>query len=207
MLSFSYSLFRATNGFSYPRKKNTGVRIDKLRLFVLSGFKNQQPVSCSSLFTFGNFTFALNAFPGNRCVKGDSLSLKGETVNDCHAEIISRRGFIRWARSQGVGALTPPHRQVLSPAVSAFEFLTESVPLWHGYIPLLGLLWKSAVFSRWLHFKPFLKNTWWLLDLQCYGDEEAFRLHLRTYKQTHCPASFPLQFIFNLWREKSHSLL
>lgn len=32
---------------------------------------------------------------GNRCVKGDSLSLKGETVNDCHAEIISRRGFIR----------------------------------------------------------------------------------------------------------------
>ncbi|XP_024429315.3 double-stranded RNA-specific adenosine deaminase isoform X3 [Desmodus rotundus] len=33
---------------------------------------------------------------GNRCVKGDSLSLKGETVNDCHAEIISRRGFIRF---------------------------------------------------------------------------------------------------------------
>lgn len=33
--------------------------------------------------------------PGNRCVKGDSLSLKGETVNDCHAEIISRRGFVR----------------------------------------------------------------------------------------------------------------
>lgn len=35
------------------------------------------------------------SLPGNRCVKGDSLSLKGETVNDCHAEIISRRGFIR----------------------------------------------------------------------------------------------------------------
>ncbi|XP_036906537.1 double-stranded RNA-specific adenosine deaminase isoform X4 [Sturnira hondurensis] len=33
---------------------------------------------------------------GNRCVKGDSLSLKGETVNDCHAEIISRRGFVRF---------------------------------------------------------------------------------------------------------------
>uniref|UniRef100_H3B681 Adenosine deaminase RNA specific n=1 Tax=Latimeria chalumnae TaxID=7897 RepID=H3B681_LATCH len=30
---------------------------------------------------------------GNRCVKGEELSLKGETVNDCHAEIISRRGF------------------------------------------------------------------------------------------------------------------
>ncbi|PIO16376.1 hypothetical protein AB205_0108790 [Aquarana catesbeiana] len=32
---------------------------------------------------------------GNRCVKGEELSLHGETVNDCHAEIISRRGFIR----------------------------------------------------------------------------------------------------------------
>ncbi|XP_066466233.1 double-stranded RNA-specific adenosine deaminase isoform X2 [Tiliqua scincoides] len=33
---------------------------------------------------------------GNRCVKGEELSLKGETVNDCHAEIIARRGFIRF---------------------------------------------------------------------------------------------------------------
>ncbi|OCT69489.1 hypothetical protein XELAEV_18040800mg [Xenopus laevis] len=31
---------------------------------------------------------------GNRCVKGEELSLRGETVNDCHAEIVSRRGFI-----------------------------------------------------------------------------------------------------------------
>lgn len=33
---------------------------------------------------------------GNRCVKGEELSLRGDTVNDCHAEIISRRGFIRY---------------------------------------------------------------------------------------------------------------
>lgn len=38
---------------------------------------------------------------GNRCVKGEELSLKGETVNDCHAEIISRRGFIRWGGGSG----------------------------------------------------------------------------------------------------------
>ncbi|XP_067831972.1 double-stranded RNA-specific adenosine deaminase [Heptranchias perlo] len=37
---------------------------------------------------------------GNRCVKGEELSLKGETVNDCHAEIISRRGFIRFLYSE-----------------------------------------------------------------------------------------------------------
>ncbi|XP_075048875.1 double-stranded RNA-specific adenosine deaminase isoform X2 [Mixophyes fleayi] len=33
---------------------------------------------------------------GNRCVKGEELSLRGETVNDCHAEVIARRGFIRF---------------------------------------------------------------------------------------------------------------
>ncbi|XP_069074311.1 double-stranded RNA-specific adenosine deaminase isoform X2 [Pleurodeles waltl] len=37
---------------------------------------------------------------GNRCVKGEELSLKGETVNDCHAEVISRRGFIRFLYSE-----------------------------------------------------------------------------------------------------------
>nr|XP_046255602.1 double-stranded RNA-specific adenosine deaminase [Scatophagus argus]XP_046255603.1 double-stranded RNA-specific adenosine deaminase [Scatophagus argus]XP_046255604.1 double-stranded RNA-specific adenosine deaminase [Scatophagus argus] len=37
---------------------------------------------------------------GNRCVKGEELSLKGDTVNDCHAEIISRRGFIRFLYSE-----------------------------------------------------------------------------------------------------------
>ncbi|CAL8247248.1 unnamed protein product [Lota lota] len=37
---------------------------------------------------------------GNRCVKGEELSLKGDTVNDCHAEIISRRGFLRFLYSE-----------------------------------------------------------------------------------------------------------
>ncbi|XP_068108379.1 double-stranded RNA-specific adenosine deaminase isoform X1 [Hyperolius riggenbachi] len=37
---------------------------------------------------------------GNRCVKGEELSLSGETVNDCHAEIIARRGFIRFLYDQ-----------------------------------------------------------------------------------------------------------
>ncbi|KAM9294601.1 double-stranded RNA-specific adenosine deaminase [Gastrophryne carolinensis] len=37
---------------------------------------------------------------GNRCVKGEELSLRGETVNDCHAEVIARRGFIRFLYDQ-----------------------------------------------------------------------------------------------------------
>ncbi|VDI65576.1 double-stranded RNA-specific adenosine deaminase [Mytilus galloprovincialis] len=33
---------------------------------------------------------------GNRCITGKELSLEGNTVNDSHAEIITRRGFIRF---------------------------------------------------------------------------------------------------------------
>ena len=35
------------------------------------------------------------ALVGNRCITGDYLSLEGTTVNDSHAEIITRRGLIR----------------------------------------------------------------------------------------------------------------
>ncbi|XP_005107468.1 uncharacterized protein LOC101855902 [Aplysia californica] len=37
---------------------------------------------------------------GNRCVTGDKLSLHGHTVNDCHAEVITRRGFMRFLYQQ-----------------------------------------------------------------------------------------------------------
>ena len=32
---------------------------------------------------------------GNRCITGPQMSLEGHTVNDSHAEIVTRRGFIR----------------------------------------------------------------------------------------------------------------
>lgn len=67
---------------------------DKPRLFLPSSHKDTQPLPYQHHFPLG-ISHLFGAFPGNRCVKGDSLSLKGETVNDCHAEIISRRGFIR----------------------------------------------------------------------------------------------------------------
>ncbi|KAH3890289.1 hypothetical protein DPMN_014365 [Dreissena polymorpha] len=37
---------------------------------------------------------------GNRCITGQQLSLQGNTVNDSHAEIITRRGFIRFLYKQ-----------------------------------------------------------------------------------------------------------
>ncbi|KAK6191906.1 hypothetical protein SNE40_003482 [Patella caerulea] len=37
---------------------------------------------------------------GNRCITGEQLSLEGNTVNDSHAEIITRRGFLRYLYKQ-----------------------------------------------------------------------------------------------------------
>ncbi|KAL5007227.1 hypothetical protein ScPMuIL_016033 [Solemya velum] len=37
---------------------------------------------------------------GNRCITGQQMSLEGCTVNDCHAEIITRRGLIRFLYRQ-----------------------------------------------------------------------------------------------------------
>ncbi|XP_064596158.1 double-stranded RNA-specific adenosine deaminase-like [Liolophura sinensis] len=37
---------------------------------------------------------------GNRCITGDKLSLEGNTVNDSHAEIITRRGLLRFLYQQ-----------------------------------------------------------------------------------------------------------
>jgi len=53
---------------------------------------------------------------GNRCVKGEELSLKGDTVNDCHAEIISRRGFIRFLYSELIKHLDGSEESIFEPA-------------------------------------------------------------------------------------------
>jgi len=37
---------------------------------------------------------------GTQCVSGDKFSLEGRVVHDCHAEIVARRGLLRWLYSQ-----------------------------------------------------------------------------------------------------------
>lgn len=59
--------------------------------------------------------FSPLSFSGNRCVKGEELSLKGDTVNDCHAEIISRRGFVRYTYT-----ILCPRHTLFSPQTFSF---------------------------------------------------------------------------------------
>ena len=37
---------------------------------------------------------------GNRCISGEEVSLHGDIVQDCHAEIVARRGFVRYLYRQ-----------------------------------------------------------------------------------------------------------
>jgi len=37
---------------------------------------------------------------GTKCVSGEKASLQGQSVNDCHAEVLARRGFVRYLYDQ-----------------------------------------------------------------------------------------------------------
>jgi len=37
---------------------------------------------------------------GTKCVSGEKTSLQGQSVNDCHAEVLARRGFVRYLYDQ-----------------------------------------------------------------------------------------------------------
>ncbi|KAG9345405.1 hypothetical protein JZ751_009952, partial [Albula glossodonta] len=70
---------------------------------------------------------------GNRCVKGEELSLKGDTVNDCHAEIISRRGFIRFLYSELMKSNVGTEESIFEPTEDG-KLRVKSEVTFHLYI-------------------------------------------------------------------------
>ncbi|GFN76320.1 double-stranded RNA-specific adenosine deaminase [Plakobranchus ocellatus] len=70
---------------------------------------------------------------GNRCITGDKLSLEGNTVNDCHAEIITRRGFIRFLYIQLLNYASNPSKSILERSPRGKLQIKEEVTF-HLYI-------------------------------------------------------------------------
>ncbi|GMR39873.1 hypothetical protein PMAYCL1PPCAC_10068, partial [Pristionchus mayeri] len=50
---------------------------------------------------------------GNKCIKACSLSFEGQAVHDCHAEILTRRGLMRWLYTQVQLAQKSPDNSAL----------------------------------------------------------------------------------------------
>lgn len=71
---------------------------------------------------------------GNRCVKGEELSLRGDTVNDCHAEIISRRGFIRFLYSELMKHWESPGDETIFEVADDGKLKIKSDITFHLYI-------------------------------------------------------------------------
>ncbi|XP_071795376.1 uncharacterized protein [Asterias amurensis] len=70
---------------------------------------------------------------GNRCVTGDMLSLEGGTVNDSHAEIITRRAFLRYLYNQLTDFKQNPENTILSER-SPGQFRVKQGVTFHLYI-------------------------------------------------------------------------
>ena len=90
------------------------------------------------------------AFVGNRCITGDYLSLEGTTVNDSHAEIITRRGLIRWVTNI-------PHsscrRRVCTKSQSSHKALETVSTLIRLYFTKYGFVCRF-LYKNLLTFEP-----------------------------------------------------
>lgn len=59
---------------------------------------------------------------GTRSISGSHLSLKGEAVNDCHAEILARRGLVRFLYDQIEKFKSNPEESILELAGQNGQF-------------------------------------------------------------------------------------
>ena len=63
-------------------------------------FAGRKVVACIIMKTYEESGRAVCLATGNRCITGDRISLEEKAINDSHAEILSRRAFIRFLYSE-----------------------------------------------------------------------------------------------------------
>ena len=102
---------------SLPRKGKPGDN----EWTVLAGIVLQlpsQPLQTVSLAT------------GTKCLSADRMLLSGEAINDSHAEVLARRGFIRFALSQ----LKQPSSTLWQPGPHGAPYQLDPAAQLHLYI-------------------------------------------------------------------------
>lgn len=60
---------------------------------------------------------------GSKCINGGHLSLDGEAVNDCHAEVLARRGLLSFLYTQLEEYTANPADSIFEPADNGNPFL------------------------------------------------------------------------------------
>uniref|UniRef100_A0A2C9LP72 A to I editase domain-containing protein n=1 Tax=Biomphalaria glabrata TaxID=6526 RepID=A0A2C9LP72_BIOGL len=71
---------------------------------------------------------------GNRCITGDKLSQEGNTVNDCHAEIITRRGLISFLWDQVIAYASNKESSILEQSMLTGKLAIRPNVKFHLYI-------------------------------------------------------------------------
>jgi len=57
-------------------------------------FSKWKVIAGIALTTAGGTCQVISVASGTKCVSGEKISLQGQSVNDCHAEVLARRGFV-----------------------------------------------------------------------------------------------------------------
>lgn len=117
---------------------------------------------------------------GNRCITGQQMSLEGCTVNDCHAEIITRRGLLRYCsiaayfHNQQIhindnNVYLVIHHTLLSWLLLFRSFIWDHVE--NSFYAWISILWSwcshastwncYALFILWLHLLAQLVERAW----------------------------------------------
>ncbi|KAK0049375.1 double-stranded RNA-specific editase 1 [Biomphalaria pfeifferi] len=71
---------------------------------------------------------------GNRCITGDKLSQEGNTVNDCHAEIVTRRGLISFLWDQVIAYASNKESSILEQSMLTGKLAIRPNVKFHLYI-------------------------------------------------------------------------
>jgi len=89
----------AISGHTFADKIANLVTEKYNEVFALSTFAKRK-VLAAFVVTSKNRSEVICLSTGSKCINGEALSMCGASLNDCHAEILARRGLVHWLYDQ-----------------------------------------------------------------------------------------------------------